>query len=62
MRLPIAVQAKLDAADRDYRSLLARLGLDGPGLDRLVKRIRKDPRRPGSRVRAAAHRRGGLHV
>jgi hypothetical protein len=59
MRLPIAVQAQLEAAEREYKNLLRRLGLDEAGLNRLADRVRRDRRRPGGLDRRA---RGGRHV
>ena len=62
MRLPIAIQAALDQSERQFQSVLSRLGLTREQLSRVAEKVRTNIKTPPPARPAANIKRRVIHV
>ena len=62
MRLPIAIQTAFEESERQFQSVLARLGLSREQLTQVADKIQTNPKNPPPARPAASHGRRVIHV
>ena len=62
MRLPVAIQTALDESERQFQTVLSRLGLTRKQLDRVAEKVRTKVKTPPPARPAATMKRRVIHV
>lgn len=62
MRLPVAIQTAIDRSERQFQSVLARLGLTREQLAKVADQVRTNPKNPPPARPAASNKRRVIHV
>ena len=62
MRLPVAIQAALDESERQFETVLSRLGLTRKQLSRVADKVRTTSKTPPPVSPAATIKRRVIHV
>jgi hypothetical protein len=62
MRLPVAIQTALDESERQFQSVLSRLGLTREQLSRVADKVRTTSKTPPPARPAATTKRRVIHV
>lgn len=62
MRLPVAIQTAFEESERQFQSVLARLGLSREKLTQVADKIRTNPKNPPPARPVASIKRRVIHV
>ncbi len=62
MRLPVAIQTAFEDSERQFQSVLTRLGLSREKLTQVADKLRTNPKNPPPACPAASQGRRVIHV